>query len=1092
MAGSDSSNKTPSTAIWLGLFFVAALALRIAFGVGTGFDHASHREIFTGNDPYYHDRALRHLLDTGQNLNHDSAINYPEGRSNPNPPLFIWTTAPLAVALQATGAQDPTGTALNVMTGLWGALAIFPVYMIARDLWGRNAALWASLFTAVSGPHIQRSIWGYADHDAITMFLITLAFAFMVKAFRALNVREYVATWKTSAARNAGLKAVFASNRTAFLWSALAGAALTATALVWKGYPYALAVMAVAVGFQLLADHLRNRDATPTFLLYLLPLAMVVLLPWLLYYRMFPEFLDGTVYPSLYVLVGVLVAGLVLVPTREIPSIVVFPALLVAGLVGLALLLWVFPAAGYQVFSGLGYFNQSKLYTTIAEAQRAQLGFVAASFGFFTFLFGFFGFWQSLRGAWKGEPGFMLVAAWGIVAFFMAFAASRFVMNAVPVFAIFIGVFMAWLFAKLGFASRGAASYGQRAERTWGKWTLAVVAALFLVLPNVWMGVDAALSSEYEREHNLSGHWFGAFGISFDLKDNGWLATEADLATRDTGVPLEERPAVIAWWDYGHWNVGIGQHPTVADPFQSHYELAGRFLASESEAEAQSWLVILLADYDYWNDGAGYSPAVASALDGASPGLSSALDPHQGYDEQYKALSAHANGTAVFPLYDHLTEATGKKVGYMAADIRMYPFGATSSGIFYAPAYLANKNPDDFLTTQIRSGSTTLTVHQYTVDPVTGDSHRLKEPEYIDASGAKWVARNGYAYRPGQTPLDGYPVTSGIALFQGQQLIPTQRFSSSMYARAYGSYDASQPAGQGLSHWRVVQQSVGSYFSLPNARESVLLEYYTGASVSGRVLDQGGAPMAGVQVTFQDGTGAYHGFATTDADGRYEVVAPFSDSNDLRLTVLSGGQAIYNTTEVQVARGDTAPRTGVDLHVPFASLSGVVYQDRDGDGAYTAGNDTALPGVQVSAGGRTATSGADGHYSFDAVRAGSLAVSASAEGYNNATQSTVAKSGEAATLDLAMTVKSSTVTLRFLDNGKPVGQVPMALSGPSTRTVTTNPQGNATAILQPGDYHVHVDYNVTVNGTAQRYLADQDFTVAPGGAPMTVAVARQQ
>ena len=1094
MAGSDLyASKTRSTAIWLGVFFVLALTLRIAFSIGTGHDDASGREIFTGNDPYYHDRALRHLLDTGENLNFDPAINYPEGRSNPNPPLFVWTAAPLAVAMDAGGAEDPTGTALNIMTGIWGALALFPVYMIGRDLWGRGAGLWGAFFTAVSAPHIQRSVWGYADHDGITMFLITLAFAFLVKAFRALHAREYVASWGKAESRSAGIKAAFTANRTAFLWSALAGVALTATALVWKGYPYALAVLALALGFQLIADHLRNRDSTALFGVYFLPLLMVVVLPYLLYYRMFPEFLPGTIFPSLYVLVGVLVAGLLLVPTRDIPSIVVFPALLVAALVGLALLIWVFPAAGYQVFSGLGYFNQSKLYTTIAEAQRAQLGFVAASFGFFTFLFGFFGFWQALKGAWKGEPAYMLMAAWGAVAFFMAFAASRFVMNAVPVFAIFIGVFMAWLFTRLGFSlDRNVAAYGQRTERGWGKWTLAVLAVVFLVVPNVWIGVDAALSSEYEQDNDLDDHFFGAFGISFDLRDNGWLETMEYLSQQDTQVPLEDRPAVIAWWDYGHWTVGIGEHPTVADPFQSHFELAGRFLASESEEEGMSWLSILLLNYDWTKDGAGFSPAVASALDEASPGLSSAYGSAAGYDAQYDLLSSRVNGTAVFPLYDDLTAATGKKVGYMAADIRMYPFGARSSGIFYAPVFLANKNPDDFLSTQLRSGSTTLTVLQYGTD-AQGNSYRLDEPKYVDQAGTEWVAYNGYAYRPGQTPLDGFDAASGIPLFQGnEQLVPSQRFYDSMYTRAYGSYDASQPAGQGLSHWRVVQQSVDDYFGIPNARQSVLLEYYTGVTVSGTVKDESGQPMPGVGVTFIDGTGARHGIATTDDNGTYSVVAPFSDDGDLRLVVLSGGQEIHNRTDVQIARGETAPRTGVDLVVPFATVSGVAYENTDGVAGFNATGDKALSGVTVRAGDKTATTGADGRYTLDDVPAGSVGLTASLDGYNNATQTVTAKAGQTATADLALTVKSSTVTLRFLDGEEPVSQVPMTISGAATRTVTTNAQGNATAVLAPGDYHVKVDYNVTEDGQTVRYLADQDFTVPPGGAAMTVVVTRDQ
>ena len=45
-------------------------------------------------------------------------------------------------------------------------------------------------------------------------------------------------------------------------------------------------------------------------------------------------------------------------------------------------------------------------------------------------------------------------------------------------------------------------------------------------------------------------------------------------------------------------------------------------------------------------------------------------------------------------------------------------------------------------------------------------------------------------------------------------------------------------------------------------------------------------------------------------------------------------------------------------------------------------------------------------------------------------------------------------------------------------------------MLAPGSYHVKVDYNVTQDGQTVRYQADQDFTVPPGGAAMTVVVSR--
>lgn len=1087
--------KTRATALWLFLFFAAALTLRIAFSVDAGFDDDSGRHIFTGNDPYYHDRALRALVEDGEVLTHDPGINYPDGRANPNPPLFVWSAAPWAYAFDAAGAEDPTGLALNVTTAIWGALIIVPVFLLARDLWGRTAGLWAAFFTAISAPYIQRSVWGYADHDGFTMFFITLAFYFMAKAFSLAKARDYVSDWRKPAAIWAGKKLAVTENKRSFVFALLAGLALSACALAWKGYPYALAVLAVGLGLQLIADHLRSRDATATFLLYLVPLVVVVLVPYLLFYRMYPEFLHGTIYPSLYVLVGVLVAGLVLVPTRALPSILVFPVLLVAAGLGLVVMLVVFPSVGNTVFSGLGYFNQSKLYTTIAEAQRAQLGFVAASFGFFTFLLGFWGYGKAVKGAWKGQPALMLVASWATVAFFMAFAASRFVMNAVPIFAILIGAAMAALLARLGMAEVGRrwrSTHGQglfaRAGKslTWKSSLGTAFVALFLVLPNVWIGVDAAIPAEYEQDKDLSSHFFGAFGISFDLRDNGWLETQAYLAQQDTGLALEDRPAVIAWWDYGHWNVGIGQHPTVADPFQSHFELAGRFLASESEEEAMSWLTLLLVGYDWGTDQA-FSPGVAAALDAAHPGLSGSLAPTLSYDDQYSLLEGNVTGDEVYTLYDAVTEATGKKVGYLAADIRMFPFGARNSGIFYAPVFLANKNPDDFLSTRLSAGSTTLTIQQYGVD-ADGNSFRLSEPRYVDQAGTEWVAYNGYAYRPGQTPLQGFGTDSGISLFSGQeQLVPTAKFTNSMYARAYGSFSANVAPCNGLTHWRAVQQSIGDYYGIPDSRATALCAYYSGTDVSGRITETSGAPMAGATVTVVDGFGASHAVATTDADGRYTVLSP--PGEDLKLTVKSGTVAI-GSRALSVDEDATAI-AGVDLAIAPGTLTGRAFENLDGVAGFNASADRALDGVTIQVAGKTATTGADGTYTVPDVRAGAHALTASKAGFNNATQTATLTSGNLTTLDVPLAVKQSTVTLRFLDNGQPVGTIPMQITGTVARTVTTNAQGNATATLGPGAYHVKVDYNVTVGGVAQHYVADQDFTVPAGGAPLVIVINRQ-
>ncbi len=1116
---SQTASKTAvRTAVWLGLFLLLAFGLRAYFGAETGFDAATDRNLFTGNDPYYHFRTVGHVVSTGQNLNYDTAINYPEGNMNPNPPLWTWTTAPVAVGLSHLGVADPVGTALNIMVCVWGALIVLPVYMIGRDLWGRRAGLWGAFLIAVSAPHIQRSVWGYADHDAISMFFIVLAFAFLVKAFKTLRSERFVSSW--SGAVVPGLKAAVAANRNSLAYAGLAGIALTACADTWKGYPYAVAILGVAAGLQLVVDHLRKRDALATFLTYALTTLVAALLPYLLVYHSFGNYLPHTVYPTLYVLLGLIVMGLLLVPTRDLPSLLVFPSILVAGALALAVLLLLFPATAADLFSGLGYFAQSKLYSTIAEAQRPRLGEIAANFSFFTFLIGFWGFGHAVRKAWKGDAANLFMASWAAVALYMAFAASRFISNAAPLFAILVGYAMAQLIGKLGlddvkrkFASQhGQGLVGRSIRSVSAKSIVGVLlVAAFLVAPNVWTGVDAAMPTEYEVEHGLlksgSGvvNRFGAFGIEFELKTNGWGPVMQTLAAQDTGMPLESKPAFIGWWDYGHWATGLGDHPTVADPFQSHYELSGRFLASDSEAEANSWLLIHLLNGDAQrnNLGLSLSAPILGLLQREAPALVNMPLGYGNYDAAYKAVrDANVTGEAVATLLEHVEATTGTSVGYLGVDRRMFPYddpntaGVDAPSIFYAPVFLANKNPDDYMQTQFKSGSTTITIHRYAVD-AKGNSVALETPTYTDQAGNRWVEVNGYAYREGQTPRQGFSAQTGIALFGNtESMLVTSKFSDTMFAKAFGSIDARAPAGLGLAHWRLLDQSTQpSGQAGVDIRDVALLAYYSGVKVSGTVRDAAGAPLAGLQVSFADGSGARHALATTGADGAYSVLAPFAVKGDLKLQVLSAGNVVFedNRSSLQFTQADArsgAARTGVDVVLSPATLTGHVYQDTNGNGAFDT-SDTVLVGATVRAGTASA-SGTPGSYTLAGITPGFTTVSATLPGYANATQPLVLKSGEARTLDLAMTPMPSLTTITVQDkDGTGIGSVPVVVTGPSPTTVGTNGQGVATASLLPGSYTFSVNATAVLGGQTVPVVAHGSLTVPFGGQPMAVVLQRE-
>ncbi len=1074
----DISAKTAG--IWLGLFIVLALALRIAFNIGPAFDEDNERYLYSGNDPYYHDRAVDHIVATGQSLVFDEGINYPHGSVNPNPPLYDWLAALDAGILDTMGVSGAVSLSLNLSVAVWGALTVIPVFMVASSLAGRRAGVWAAFFMAVSAPHIQRSVFGFADHDATAMFWITLAFAFLIKAIQAVKPELYMRDWTDTSSIGGSFARAAQENKEALLWSTLSGIALAAVALTWKGYPYALAILAVAFGFQILLDHFRHKDSTPYLLVYFIPILLVTLIP--LPYYASVGLMATTIQAGSYVLIGMLVAAAVLVPTRELPSILVLPVLLITGLLGLLIVLLVFPEVGRTIFTGLGYFQQSKLYTTIAEAQRTELGFVVANMGFFSFFLGLWGLGRMTRRGYKGDYAALLMASWGVVAFFMALAASRFVFNASPVFAVLASLVMGSITSRLGLEqvrSRWRSQHGQGNVVTngfrslTGRASLGVAAVAFLlVIPNGWFGLDAAASSDFENEHDLDRQRWGAFGIGFDLKRNGWLDTFDHLATLDQDVAFNDRPGFIAWWDYGHWATSIGKHPTVADPFQNQYNLAGRFLASESEDEAMRWLVALLVDNDRRENSGALSSETLDVL--GDHGVNN-LTRWTGYDGAYDALTA-VEGDEIIALYDDLAESRGSKVGYLGVDFRMYPISARNTGIFYAPAFLADKNPDDFVQIMFRGSSMNIRLEQYDFDE-DGKSYRLEDPRFIDQNGKEWEIYGDQAYEPGRSPATGFQ-SGGIPVQRDIDL--KGAFHDTMYARAYGSPDASIPAGDGLRHWRAEYQALDG-----GTRLVALLKYYTGTTVEGHVRDSNGEPMSNVQVTFRDGFGATHDMVRTDSTGAFSVIAPPGD--DLEIVVMDQGNELI-AMEHDIAT-DGGRETGVTVTVPLGSLGGTVFRDLDGDGVYNASNDEALAGANVSFAGQRVISGGDGSYAFTGVQAGSHVLTVSLDGYQSSTTPITLGGGESLLENVALRAVQSEVTLSFLVDGSALNGIPIDLDGPTTTSAVTNATGIATVRLDPGSYTAVVDHVVNdEEGNEIQYSATRQFTVQFGGGTMHVDI----
>src|SRR3970040_2328294 len=113
------------------------------------------------------------------------------------------------------------------------------------------------------------------------------------------------------------------------------------------------------------------------------------------------------------------------------------PSVLIAGGAWLGVGLVVNPALAQAFVSGAGYFVQTQVYQTIAEAQAPGMAQLMLSLGGFTFYLSLVAvaylIWQIPK---RRDPSYTLIVIWAFAAIFMAISAARFIFNASPAFAL--------------------------------------------------------------------------------------------------------------------------------------------------------------------------------------------------------------------------------------------------------------------------------------------------------------------------------------------------------------------------------------------------------------------------------------------------------------------------------------------------------------------------------------------------------------------------------------------------------------------------------------------------------------------------------
>lgn len=1081
------------------VLFVVALFLRAYWNLDAAHPEEGTFLLSGGSDPYYHKHAVDAILDDSdgqkfQTLVHDPLLNYPYGSINPNPPLFQWTAAVVGSMLSGffgpeTAADGTTLSAEQVSTwwvflwlpAIFGALTLIPIYFIGRTLFDWRVGLVAAALWAFSTSAIDGTGLGLSDHDAMLMFFAVCAFLFYIKTivhFRGDG--NWVTNWRDGRAVSTGIGRLYRERSHGFAYALLTGMSIAAVALVWKGFPYVVGIIFLYAILQMVIDHWRNRDSTGLFLATTIALLVGTLVAYP-YYAM--TGLEAFITPVFYVIAALVVAGLILVPTRDLPSILVLPIAAVAGLLLLLVAVLVLPNVAQKLLSATVYFKQTTLYTTIAEAQPADFSTIAFGIGPVPFLLGlaawfillfnlaanrssaivFSAAWLTIAlltvplGNWNetaamvvfliatfawlatmaggsaapAQRAHLFALVWAGMALFMAASAVRFLFNAIPAFAVFGAFMIVWVIDWLDFgvikrnmAGAGWAGFrkGLRPMHVVG----VVLIALFLVLPNAMLAADAALPRSSEVDIAQKS---GEDSFTYDVLIKRFGAYGQNFLDSD-------------------WQGALGfldQHDTGVAPAER-----GAFL---------SWW-----DYGHWAISVGNHPAVAdnfqNGYEFAAEFLLAQNETHavqlfaarllplvqdETRANQIVADAGAADGAAArqsliewgyvedltleesVDLVLALEQETGKKIRYFATDIRMMPLDDPNT-----PGLSTASNSQWEEQTSIFYAPVTLAERE-------GDDYVAIK---IDVGSSTWITQDEFTERASN------PVGSVQAI--GERLEYKEPFFNSMYYRAFVGtpvetegretvlgnevFEALVCAlpGYGLEHFRLVYANRGVK----------ILEFTPGAVVTGTVSEEGAAT-GNVTVTAYDDAGQLltrpaacpavhtatgsvpHASTTTDASGAFTLRAPFALDGNITL-VASRGDVTLGTANVTGLTRDavgTDQEFTADITVQKGSVAASVFEDLNGDAVFQPDNETALDNLTISVGGVTGTTDADGNVTLTGVPGGEHVIEVDSEQYElvNPNARVRVQPGETATqVSVAVREKGGTLQGRLLlDDGTP-------------------------------------------------------------------------
>lgn len=985
--------------------FILVLILNSYFIVASGSpfnengDDLSSTYYLSGPDPYYNMRLVEETVETGQYQyygkdNTDPLLNYAIGRSGSRAPLMNMMAIGFGRALSPfVGEEAGLGLAMQFMPALFGALLIIPVFLLGRMIFGDMEGLVAALFVALIPIHIgsgHGSAYALFDHDSFNLFFFAMTFYFVVACIKEKDRMK------------------------SRLYALLGGVSLAAVTMTWVEARFIYAALAVYIVVQTLLDIASSKTDRQ----FAINMPLMFFSGYLISLPVLMQRAGGFQFDFILMMcIGILVLSLISLGLQKlnIPWVLSIPGMLIIG--GAIVGFLYFVPSLVDSYTFLVPFNQmseiifgsgiygDKVDLTIAEAGTFSISRTVMSFGPVLYWMSWFSF--ALLLVWylrkDHRRDYVFLMSIFLIDIWLTATAGRFLNDLVPIVAILAGFLTVFVISKVdykmmikNFKNSGGGLHGFRKSVKIYHILGVLFIAFLIVMPNSFLVMDSAIPNVAVEDEDgqfvsMKSLYFGddhqaAFGSSFG-KESYWIDAFSWLSQQDTEIAsAKDRPAVISWWDYGFYEVAVGDHPTVADNFQDGIPPASNFQTALSEKDAVGvWVVRLLASEvkedgmlstrskDLLDEHLGENGSLAASWienPTLSPSFNAPIDsefdddlslnhlvgvqyPMNAVYQDFIDLITNMTEEQVTLLYHDVQESTGKSVRYFAVEgydeqiFNIFAFLSDKSLVLYA---LQEANPDgSFYNPEDEFMTIKYVGYMVNTDGSRGNQQQWTAGE-LNAMPESQRSRV-VVTSTNQEYKEDYYNTMFYKTYVGQ--IPTQLQNFFPQLPTWG-----------MEHFYAEFVSDVPYSQ--NRMAVVIAKYYEGASVNGSVLYQDSPLDAQIVVTkpvemYGTTVDIDHASVAT-VNGSFDLLAGAGNVTvQIRRYPELGPNAFLVEEVTFNGTGNLAPITDDEamrigshsrdlgqIEIESGDIEGYVFDDLDSDGAYVLENDSTVGNVKVT------------------------------------------------------------------------------------------------------------------------------------------------